>query len=1085
MSDFAELATAYWAEFVAGGLLVLVVVYVLVVNVKGCCNATNEPESELYLADPERGGLSSSGNVSKKKSREDSHRATNQKVLHDSVVMDTWGTRFPGVIVGVSCIIYYYDVLTDLRFAMQISSCKSEGDDDPTPLLYSIISILVIHTILLTIIDLKRVREASNNALHIRGSSIWFIVALNVTQTRMLFCVWETMQGGNQEENVKATTDIKLFEAVFESVPQLYIQCIALLHYNTQCNDLNNFALYSSMGVSTLSITYSIASKFLYIIDRDDCKAALIAAWYFLADAVTRALGVAMIYGALGGYALIGLAFAYPCVDLLVRCVTEDHHDRDNHADTSYMVRMFFSFFTAMPISSSPYDKVQLFYESSVFTLLFMVIASVKNYDNMYSTYSSRDDSCGSIFTDGRAGRLAYNGLCEEPVFMGDVGACVVGTDCTDCSNCAETLPPGLADVVRNASQFVNSTDGRVLAALQLARNNATFLNAHRFPQIVVSDAMYTVSTFTYVVAFGGLVVKILFGLLVMRLKNGPDTGGRSGLSIFQLTPGMDFKGFTRFQWTDYFTRGNNVHVNFSFRRRLDQVTGREMVRALSDVLETGECTVASINLQNVDAYKWLLPEFKRQGGYNELADPEKVGPKLGALHVTDRKLMDLFTYLDEKGRTISLFELNKQRWRELYDQYVSQRHLASPVYEPRDEDGVMKLSNPVRWEWVAASGTQLEREEVQRVKQLRRQALRSLHKRNNGKASLTGIGYGSIGLYYGPQEGDRPEINKFDGTAKWKSASNNFGFLEHSKKLVLFRAPPEPLSLFDPKYLLQALDGNEKLNFIVNNEPKDAPPPTNAVEAKNHARSKDGWRKSIQLVASLWRGPHGVGHSFKHCVNVFEVQEDGKYKCTSLRHVEDERRPREARKGDLMWGCPDCAGAKPCGTHGAYLCHDCFADVNPEQCQADVAKLEPWGKKIKLLQARSRSPRRGAVKHGGSNPVKYTHNSGKNKWQCLGVYEASDHKTECSYCDHIDSLHGKESMLVAKGTLMWGCEMCGVSFCDECFSLVDQKKHSADKRAAQGTIRKRDASRRVLPQRSQSTQAWADAGEHGIETDL
>lgn len=193
------------------------------------------------------------------------------------------------------------------------------------------------------------------------------------------------MQGGNQEQNAKAATDAKLFEAIFESIPQLYVQCIALLHYNTQCNEINNFALYSSMAVSTLSITYSIAGKFLFIIDREGSwKASASAALYFFSDAVTRALAVAMVYGAIGGYAMIGLAAAYVLFDLLIRCCVEDHSAREDHTDTGYIVRMLFSFFTAMPLSNGYSDRVQLFAESSLFALLLMVIASAKNYDNMY-----------------------------------------------------------------------------------------------------------------------------------------------------------------------------------------------------------------------------------------------------------------------------------------------------------------------------------------------------------------------------------------------------------------------------------------------------------------------------------------------------------------------------------------------------------------------------------------------------------------------------------------------------------------------------------------------------------------------------
>ena len=46
-------------------------------------------------------------------------------------------------------------------------------------------------------------------------------------------------------------------------------------------------------------------------------------------------------------------------------------------------------------------------------------------------------------------------------------------------------------------------------------------------------------------------------------------------------------------------------------------------------------------------------------------------------------------------------------------------------------------------------------------------------------------------------------------------------------------------------------------------------------------------------------------------------------------------------------------------------------------------------------------------------------------------MYEVLDNTTECNYVDHIDS-SGMGSMLVEKGTLMWGCQACSTSFCDE-----------------------------------------------------
>lgn len=137
-----------------------------------------------------------------------------------------------------------------------------------------------------------------------------------------------------------------------------------------------------------------------------------------------------------------------------------------------------------------------------------------------YNTYSVRDDSCGSLFFDGRDGRWGHNLICEEPVFIGDVNRCMVGTDCTDCGNCAETLPLQLADLVWNASQSVNQSDPSTMAEIARSRTNASILEAAAFPTIG-SDAVYTVTTFTYAAAFGALAFKLLMGYVVTKLEDG------------------------------------------------------------------------------------------------------------------------------------------------------------------------------------------------------------------------------------------------------------------------------------------------------------------------------------------------------------------------------------------------------------------------------------------------------------------------------------------------------------------------------------------------------------------------------------
>ena len=69
------------------------------------------------------------------------------------------------------------------------------------------------------------------------GGLGWKGIPLNLTNTRMLYSVYKTLfsdREGTRAAAARATNDVKLFEAVFESMPQLYVQLIVLLHYSGQ-----------------------------------------------------------------------------------------------------------------------------------------------------------------------------------------------------------------------------------------------------------------------------------------------------------------------------------------------------------------------------------------------------------------------------------------------------------------------------------------------------------------------------------------------------------------------------------------------------------------------------------------------------------------------------------------------------------------------------------------------------------------------------------------------------------------------------------------------------------------------------------
>ena len=168
------------------------------------------------------------------------------------------------------------------------------------------------------------------------GGLGWIGIPLNLTNTRMLQALYKTLfsEGeGKRASAARATNDVKLFEAVFESMPQLYIQMIVLLHYSGRCAADASSAtrtvalLYTSISISVLSTTLAVSIKFFTILDLHlrfeggVADAACIAA-YFFADSVTRSVAVAMFYGSHKGLTLMMLMIAMVVVDFALQAVS-------------------------------------------------------------------------------------------------------------------------------------------------------------------------------------------------------------------------------------------------------------------------------------------------------------------------------------------------------------------------------------------------------------------------------------------------------------------------------------------------------------------------------------------------------------------------------------------------------------------------------------------------------------------------------------------------------------------------------------------------------------------------------------------
>ena len=120
-----------------------------------------------------------------------------------------------------------------------------------------------------------------------------------------------------------AQADAKLFEAVFESMPQLYLQMIVLLFYadgDEGSGCLPPAPLYLSVAIGVASNTLGLVTKFVHVIGFDgNTRVTVASAVYFAADATTRAIAVAMVYGWIGGGGIAAVAGGLLVLDLVLQ----------------------------------------------------------------------------------------------------------------------------------------------------------------------------------------------------------------------------------------------------------------------------------------------------------------------------------------------------------------------------------------------------------------------------------------------------------------------------------------------------------------------------------------------------------------------------------------------------------------------------------------------------------------------------------------------------------------------------------------------------------------------------------------------
>ena len=214
-------------------------------------------------------------------------------------------------------LIFYCDLSTDGYFA---GNLYEDGSDEARGAFGTIVAFVVLAPLIVSVIDLTT---------RGRGGMGWRGVALNFSYTRMLYTTVQAFTAKDavaRKASVRAASNVKLLEALYESIPQLFIQMTVTLTFSSYGGggggDVTETILYASLVLSVLSTCTSTSEKLFQMFGVDPLTrpwAAAGIALYFAADAVSRAIAVALLYAHFGGHGLMAAASCTVVLDYAAR----------------------------------------------------------------------------------------------------------------------------------------------------------------------------------------------------------------------------------------------------------------------------------------------------------------------------------------------------------------------------------------------------------------------------------------------------------------------------------------------------------------------------------------------------------------------------------------------------------------------------------------------------------------------------------------------------------------------------------------------------------------------------------------------
>ena len=360
--------------------------------------------------------------------------------------------------------VFYGDFITDLVNIVELWNSPVNGARTAA---YFCLGVLQLFPVVLTGVDIWTRKS---------GGMGYLGILLNFTNTRLLYIGLGGVVCGDQDRNdaaeaaARAGSDLKLLEAVLESMPQLVITCALLVTGIINSND--EFALFVgllSIAFSATSATFAVTVKLLSLFGEAFSILHVAGiALYFLCDCLVRALSLGVIFELVDDDYKIHVVWPVIAIiigDVIAQGLGNLYYGEELAFSVSG-VDAAMSLFSSFPLSTKTRDRKRLFYVSSFWTLVIVLYAVTNDFgspeDDALATTSSNSISRRSIVDFG----LSRSNDADLPAVNYSVVTATARTDWLRAVSSISELPNATSSLPTNVLK------GALAAALASTTNS-------------------------------------------------------------------------------------------------------------------------------------------------------------------------------------------------------------------------------------------------------------------------------------------------------------------------------------------------------------------------------------------------------------------------------------------------------------------------------------------------------------------------------------------------------------------------------------------------------------------------------------